>query len=77
MNAKRRGKLKYAASLLDKAGIIINECKDEESDCMVNIEGTSLENTDMYLKMANACECLEYAFEDIESVRNNIYEAMC
>lgn len=76
MNKKRRENLRFAASLLERAGEIVDKCKDEESDCMSNLEGTALENTERYETMETSCEYLDAAFEDIESARDNLLSAM-
>lgn len=76
MNKKRRENLRFAASLLERAGEIVNKCRDEESDCVYNLEGTSLENTYRYESMEHSCECLESAIDEIDSARESLYSAM-
>jgi hypothetical protein len=76
MNKKRRENLRFAASLLDRAGEIVYKCLDEESDCMSNLEGTSLENTERYGCMEDSCDYMERACDKIDSAKDNLYNAM-
>lgn len=76
MNKKRRERIRYAAKLLEEAGGIVDQCKEEESDCLYNIEGTSLENTDRFSKMEESCEYLEDAYDDIESAMDKLSNAI-
>lgn len=77
MNKKRREQIRYASSLLEKAGGIIETCGDEESDSLSNLEGTSLEYTDRYSQMEEAVDNLQDAYNKIgeanELLMNSIY----
>lgn len=76
MNKKRRERIRYAAGLLEQASSIVDNCRDEENDAMSNLEGTSLENTDRYSEMEEACDYLDDAFDEIESARDKLFSAI-
>ena len=76
MNKKRRECIRYAAKLLQEAGGIVDKCRDEESDSMYNLEGTPLENTDRYSQIEESCDYLDGAYEDIESAREKLFNAL-
>lgn len=76
MNKNRRADVRRAVSLLEEAGGIIDNCKDDEIEAMENMEGTPLEFTDRYLKITESIDHLEDACDDIESAKDKLLEAI-
>jgi len=66
INQKRRNQLKIARGNLSIAEGIIETVRDEEEDTLSNWP-ESLEGTDRYQESEASCDCLDEAFDAIET----------
>ena len=76
MNKQKRERIRSAIGLLDRVFEIIDECKDAEEESLMNLEGTSLENTERYESIEKSCDYLNEAIETIEQAKEQLEEAM-
>lgn len=75
MNEKRRGKLRTAVSMLERASSIISDVLDEEEEVLDNIP-ENLQGSERYEKIEDTCVNLYDASEDLDSVIENINNAI-
>lgn len=74
MNNKRRGILKEAGRLLERATSIVSTILDEEQDCLDNIP-ENLQVSEKYERMEDVIDKLEDAIEQMDSAKDSLTEA--
>lgn len=75
MNKERRGSLKRASGLLDRAIDIIRDAKSEEQYCLDNLP-ENLQNSERYENMESVIDSLEDALDKIDDAKESIGEAI-
>lgn len=76
MNKKSRESVKNIITVLETVSHGVENLKDREDDSMSNLEGTSLEETEMYESIEKSSEYLGDALSDIESAIDNLKDAI-
>ena len=74
MNDKRRGKLHRAIDFIEKAYGIIADVRFEEQDNMDNIP-EALQASERYVRMEDACDALERAYDYCDSAIDALNDA--
>lgn len=74
MNDKRRGKLQRAIDFIERAYGIIDDVRFEEQDSMDNIPET-LQGSERYVRMEDACDALERAYDYCDSAIDALSDA--
>lgn len=75
MNDRRRGKLQNAIDFIERAYGIIDDVRYEEQDSMDNVP-EALQGSERYIRMEDACDALEKAYDYCDSAIDALNDAI-
>lgn len=75
MNNRRRSNIQKAIELIERAGNMIDEARYEEQESMDNIP-EALQGSERYIKMEDACDSLERAYDRCSDIIETLNDAV-